>query len=134
MKKYLLDTDTIIYFLKGDENIIKKVESTVPAQLYTSVINCAELLFGANNSDYKKHNLRMVNGLISNLSVISLDIGAAKIFGELKAYLKKKGELIADMDLLIASIAIAGNYILITNNTKHFARIKSLVFENWRTV
>lgn len=74
----------------------------------------------------------MMNGVISNLNVLPLELPAAKIFGELKAELRKQGELIADMDLLIASsIALSQKHILVTNNTKHFSRIKGLSLENW---
>ena len=44
-----------------------------------------------------------------------------------------KGENICyeDFDLMIASICLANDLILITNNTKHFDRIKELKIENW---
>lgn len=131
MKKYLLDTDTIIYFLKGRRKIKNKIEESALVQLHTSVINCAELLYGAHHSDYPSYNLKIVNALISNINIIELNLPATKIFGQLKAKLKKSGQLIADMDLLIASIAIAGNYVLISNNIKHFVRIPKLKIENW---
>ena len=34
-------------------------------------------------------------------------------------------------DLEIVAICIAGNFLLITGNTKHFARINTLRLENW---
>ena len=130
MKKYLLDADTIILFLKGQEAVVKRIEKTPSVQLYVSAINCAELLYGANNSSYPGHNLKMMNGLISHLNVAAFDLDAAKIFGEQKVLLKKQGELIADTDVLVASIAITGNYVLVTNN-KNFAKIKKVKHENW---
>ena len=41
------------------------------------------------------------------------------------------GNLLADMDLMIASIVLANDGILVTNNVKHFEKIKELQFENW---
>lgn len=130
MKKYLLDADTVILFLKGQEAIVKKIEKTPSVQLYVSAINCAELLYGANNSSYPGHNLKMMNGLISHLNIAAFDLEAAKVFGEQKVLLKKQDELIADIDIQVASIAIAGDYLLVTNN-KNFAKIKKLKSENW---
>jgi len=117
--------------MKGHERVISKIEELASMQLYTSVINCAELLYGAHHSAYPSYNLKITNGVIANLNLIELDLPAAKIFGELKAGLKKKGQIIADMDLLIASMAIAGNYVLVSKNTKHYMRIKNLKIENW---
>ena len=42
-----------------------------------------------------------------------------------------KGNIIADLDLMIASIAIHHNKTLVTNNFKHFDRLKQLKLENW---
>jgi len=56
---------------------------------------------------------------------------AAEIFAKEKARLNKLGMMIADMDLMIASIAIANKLILITNNIKHFNRVKHLQIDNW---
>jgi tRNA(fMet)-specific endonuclease VapC len=36
-----------------------------------------------------------------------------------------------DADIMIASIAIANNLTLVTNNEKHFNRISQLKIENW---
>ena len=54
-------------------------------------------------------------------------------YGEYKALLSKSGKLIDDMDMLIAATAITHNLILVTNNAKHFSRIKGLEIENWAT-
>jgi tRNA(fMet)-specific endonuclease VapC len=56
-----------------------------------------------------------------------------KKFGQLKAQLRKAGTPVADFDLLIASVAIAKNLILVTNNTRHYQRISGLNLENWNS-
>ncbi|MFM6157306.1 MAG: PIN domain-containing protein, partial [Sphaerospermopsis kisseleviana] len=68
---------------------------------------------------------------IQNIAVITLDNNAVKKFGELKAELRKIGQQVADFDLLIASVALTRNYILVTNNTRHYSRISELKLENW---
>ncbi len=47
---YLLDTDTLIYWLNGNQNIERKAQSIGMDSLYYSVISKAELYFGAYNS------------------------------------------------------------------------------------
>jgi predicted nucleic acid-binding protein len=46
------------------------------------------------------------------------------------ATLKKRGKLINDADILIASIVKANNAVLVTNNDEHFSRIEGLKVEN----
>jgi len=54
-------------------------------------------------------------------------------FADLKVGLQQKGNGIADFDLIIAATALSINYILVTDNEKHFSRIPSLQIENWAT-
>ncbi len=74
-----------------------------------------------------------------NVSILSkiqvgflyLDNSAVKKFGELKAELCRLGQPITEFDLLIASVALTENYILVTNNTRHYSRIPDLQLDNW---
>lgn len=129
--KYILDTDTLIYFLKGHENVVKRVASVSRDELGTTIINHAELLFGAFNSQRKKQNLLKAKSFLENILIMPFCQESSYIFAENKALLKKRGNIVADLDLMIASIALRNKSILITNNTKHFNRIKKLKIENW---
>ncbi|MHC5595306.1 MAG: PIN domain-containing protein [Nostoc sp.] len=76
-------------------------------------------------------NLTRAEDFIQNLPVVPLTDPALKKYGELKAELRKIGQTIAEFDLLIASVALAENYTLVTNNTRHYERINGLKLENW---
>lgn len=128
---YLLDTDTCIYWLKNRFSVKEKIREVGWNQIAISVITAAELYYGAYNSNRVPENLIRAEEFIKNLPVIPLSNHSIKIFGELKAELRKSGQLIGDFDLLIASIALTNNYILVTNNTRHYNRITGLTLENW---
>ena len=53
---YILDTDTLIYFLKGHQQVVEKISIMSRSELSTTIINQAELLYGAFNSTKKSHN------------------------------------------------------------------------------
>ena len=63
--------------------------------------------------------------------IYSLFKKSAKKYGELKNSLEKSGQILDDADLFIAAICLINNWILVTNNEKHFQRIKDLKCENW---
>ena len=128
---YVLDTDTLIYFLKGHQNVVERVTDTLSENITTTIINQAELLFGVFNSLKKKQNLDKVEKFLDNIDIEPFCQGSAYIFAEKKALLKKQGNIVADLDLMIASIAMYHQRTLVTNNTKHFARINGLMIENW---
>ena len=128
---YLLDTDTIIFSLKGHEAIRKNLQKHVEDPLKISVITLMELYFGAYKSEKVAGNLAKVRRLENSFEIILTDKDSAEIFGMLKASLEKSGTPLDDFDLLIASCALSHNLILITNNIKHFDRIEGLKLANW---
>jgi predicted nucleic acid-binding protein len=99
--------------------------------LFTTRINYTELLYGAYNSAKIEQNLAKVTGLLSAISILEFDEKASQIFAQDKATLKRQGTMIADMDLMIASITKAHQFSLVTNNHKHFQRIEHLSIECW---
>ncbi len=132
--KYILDTDTLIYFLKGQQSVVERMSIVSPSDLSTTIINQTELLYGAFNSQKKEQNLKKIQAFLKEIKVLDFSHTASLIFAEHKAQLKKQGNILADMDLMIASIVLANDGILVTNNVKHFEKIKSLKFENWTTL
>jgi tRNA(fMet)-specific endonuclease VapC len=128
---YLLDTDTCIYWLKNRQSVRERVREVGWNQITICVITVAELYYGAYNSNRVTENLARAAFFIQNLPVLPLNNTALRRFGELKAELRRIGQPIADFDLLIASVALAAGYILVTNNTRHYERITGLQLENW---
>lgn len=61
------------------------------------------------------------------------DDRAAHYYGELRAYLDKKGAVIGSLDMLISAHAISAGCILVTNNVKEYGRVPNLKIENWVT-
>lgn len=129
--KYLLDTNTCIYLLNGNFLLEKKVEEIGVYSLALSNCVLAELYFGAYNSKRVEENLKRIDLFKKNLAILTDSESSAMLFGKIKADLKSKSKIIEDLDILIASIAIADNCILVTNNTDHFERVGELQIENW---
>lgn len=125
----VIDSDILIYFLKGYTEIVAKLSSYPLEAVFTTRINYAELLYGAYNSTKIEQNLSTITIFLESLSILEFDQKTCASFAEDKAKLKRNGNLIPDMDLMIASIAKVHNYSLVTNNMKHFERIDSLKLE-----
>lgn len=127
---YILDTDTIIYFFKNKGAVINTLMAKRDRAVTTS-INQAELFFGAYHSQRKNENLKRLRDFFLDIDVLPFDEDASELFGQYKALLTQKGNVIEDADLMIASIAIAHDAILVTHNIKHFARLEGLKYETW---
>jgi tRNA(fMet)-specific endonuclease VapC len=128
---YLLDTDTIIFSLKGHGAIRRNLQKHFEDPMKICVITLMELYFGAYKSEKITGNLAKVRTIENSFEIISADKGSAEIFGMLKASLEKSGTPLDDFDLIIASCALSHNLILVTNNIKHFHRVEGLRLTNW---
>ncbi len=125
----VLDTDTISYYLRGSE-AVKKQFILHQSELASTAVNYAELIYGLKKRDNKKY-LPQVELIFENIKVYMFDKKSAKLFGALKANMQKKGIVVADMDLMIASIAIANGETLISNNLGHFSKVELLDVVSW---
>ena len=130
--KRLLDTNTCIYFLnRSSDKIIAQFKKLSPSEIKLSTITVAELFFGAEKSKVKRKNFQVVESFVSAFETIPFDEKCCKIYAKIRASLERAGNAIGPMDLLIASISLANDFILVTNNTKEFNRIKKINLENW---
>lgn len=128
---YLLDTDTVIYILKGHPAVVENLKNHLHEPIKISVITYMELQYGAYKSQRVAANLAKIKSLGQSIGMATITIAVAEIFGLLKADLEKAGIRLDDFDLAIAACALANNLILVTNNTQHFERIEGLKLENW---
>lgn len=125
----VLDTDTISYFLRGNQSVKEKfIEHQ--NELSSTTVNYSELIYGLTKKDNKKY-LPKVELIFKNIKLYSFDKKSANTFGVLKASMQKQGIVVADMDLMIASIALSYDEVLISNNLKHFSKIEGLGVESW---
>ncbi len=128
---YLLDTDIYIYLAGGNEKIRDKILEVGDENIFLSSISVAELYFGVFYSARQSENLKKIQKNLEKLQILNFTRHTAKIFGQLKAQLKKRGRTIADLDLAIASIALQHQHVLVTHNTRHFSTMPELVLEDW---
>lgn len=128
---YLIDTDILVYVLKGHEAVVEHLRRSSALPKAISVISYGELLYGARKSQRCDENLARVRRLGEILPVVETSPAIMETFGSLKARLETAGRRLDDFDLVIAATAITLGYRLVTNNERHFARIDGLYVENW---
>lgn len=126
----ILDTNTIIHYLKGEPGVTARIQVAGPDTLAISTISVYELENGALRGGKRwRSNL---NSVVGTLQHIPFDSRAAFETAQIRFELERKGAVIGPLDLLIAGIAMSRNAILVSNNTKEFARVKGLRLEDWR--
>ncbi|WP_426416890.1 type II toxin-antitoxin system tRNA(fMet)-specific endonuclease VapC [Aestuariirhabdus sp. LZHN29] len=131
MLKYMLDTNIVIYVIKRRPLEALETFNRHAGQISISSITLAELLHGAEKSERKEHNLRVVEDFSSRLDVLDYSPKAAAHYGDIRAELERQGRVTGVNDLHIAAHARSEGLILVTNNMKEFKRVDALRLENW---
>lgn len=132
---YLLDTNIVSYWMRGDLPLIKKIKSHSPRDLSLSTITLAEILYGIEKSPFKKKERRTkINHICSQLQIYPFDEPAAEKYASIRARLEREGLIISERDLQIASIAMANRLCIVTHNAKEFNRIKDPPVKDWAQV
>jgi tRNA(fMet)-specific endonuclease VapC len=129
---YLLDTNICVYLISGKyEQVNQRFLSIAADQIAVSVIVAAELAYGVEHSQRVAENRKRLDVFFSGVPI--LDWGKESIwhFAKLKSQLRNAGTPIGELDLQIASHALALDAVCVTNNTREFERIEGLRLENW---
>ena len=129
---WLLDTNTCIYFLnQASAGITQRLKQLSPSQIMLPSITVAELYYGAEKSKSQEKNKERVKQFVSTFEIIPFDEKSCTTYAKVRYELERLGIPIGPMDLLIASISLTYNFILVTNNSQEFKKVKGIKLENW---
>ena len=117
---YTLDTNAIIYYLKGDSKATLKIDHILKSNpaLYISTITETELF---SHSYTPSHEIFLIEEMLKTVSIISLDSRIARMAGIIRQVYGLK-----TADSVIAATAIFTNSALVTRNVKDFKKVKEL--------
>jgi len=135
VKKALLDTNMISYFLRGEKQVVERFREyqTFHSYLTFSVLTYYEIKSGLLYKD-AKNLLQQFEILAKNSEILPLDIDTSNVASIIYQDLRQRGLLITPIDLLIAASAIHHQCVLITANIKHFQNIPNLKYKNWAII
>jgi len=130
MPRYMLDTDTVSYALRGQGQVGARLLEHQPSDLCISAITLAELHFGAQAKRSLKIR-RAIRSFTRDVAVVPFDAASAERFGVVANALATRGQPIGLYDTLVAAQALCLGLTFVTNNTRHFSRVPGLALENW---
>lgn len=129
--KYLLDTDTVSYALRGEGQVARRITAHKPSELCISAISLAELRYGADRKGSRRlHSL--IDTFTTAVEVVGFGEEAALEFGRIGTVLADRGAPIGEFDVLIAAHAASLRCTLVTNNLRYFSKVPGLAVENWK--
>ncbi len=130
MKRYMLDTNTVSHLLKGHPGVARRMVGVPMASLCISAITEGELLFGLAKRPDAKRLHAAVRELLKRVDVLPWDSATAKRYGQVRADMKRQGQILGPLDLLIATHALAVGAVLVTNY-RAFRQMAGLQLADW---
>jgi tRNA(fMet)-specific endonuclease VapC len=128
--RYLIDTDWVIHYLNGREDIVQRLDELQEQGLGLSMISLAELYEGIFYSTDPNGNERALQDFLQGVDVVGIDEETCQVFGRQRGRLRAAGKTVGDFDLIIGATALQHNVILLTNNRRHFELVEGLQLES----
>ena len=130
--KVMLDTNICIAIIKRKpQQVLKRFTAYKVGEVGISWVTLAELEFGVAKSLHLETNQAALDEFILPLEIADFDREAARVYGQVRATLEKKGTPIGALDTMIGAHALALGVTLAANNIKEFSRIKGLTVVDW---
>jgi tRNA(fMet)-specific endonuclease VapC len=123
---YLIDSDWAINALRGRDPAAAMLRRIASQRPFVSLVTVAELYDAAFNSPHSAADLANSRQFLGGPRTNGLSDPIAERFAETRAFLRRRGMLIPDLDLLIAATALHHDLTLLTFNVAHFRRVPEL--------
>lgn len=131
MLRYMLDTNLCIRVLRDRPPGLRDRFNAEAAALCISSVTLAELLYGAEKSQRPVETRHRVEDFAARLAVLPFDDAAAAHYGDIRADLERRGQVIGPYDLMIAGHARSKGLMVVTGNLGEFTRVAGLRAEDW---
>jgi predicted nucleic acid-binding protein len=122
---YLIDSDWLIHAFAGNELAVNTLRRFAPQRPFVSLITVGEIYDAAFNSPNPEAHLANSRLFLGRFTTLGLNDQIAERFAETRSFLRRRGMLIPDLDL-IAATALHHDLTLLTFNVTHFRRIPEL--------
>jgi tRNA(fMet)-specific endonuclease VapC len=135
MTRYLLDSNVLLHVVNraaGYEKIVERLAIAKMGTVLVSAVTVWEVVRMAEKAKVPAKASKAAVALLEIFDVEPLAQQAAALGGAIHAALSKIGLTIGERDSMIAGIAVAGGFVLVSDNTREFSRVQGLVLENWR--
>jgi tRNA(fMet)-specific endonuclease VapC len=132
VKPVLVDTDILSMFFRNNPNVVSHFRKYIAQyeKINLSIITYYEILSGLKHKDALKQ-LDLFIEFAKHNSILPLTEESVTTSSDLYSRLRKSGNPIDDIDILIAGVALSNSLALVTNNENHFRNIKNLKILNW---
>ena len=133
---FILDSNTISYYFRGDPQVVPRMQAIRPADLRVPAIVEYELQYGLRRfpPEAAAPRLAALKQLLQPMQMLPFDSECAAEAARIRAELEAAGTPIGPHDTLIAATAMRYQGTLVTRNVREFSRVVGLRWVDWNEV
>jgi len=130
--KFLVDSDYVITYLKGDEQATRQVSELFAQGIAVSIVSYMEVYEGVYYGNHPEQHTKVFHRFVRGVQVFGINRSIAERSAILRGYLRasKATKHLAEprnhYDLFIAATALHHHLTLVTRNLKDYERIPDL--------
>lgn len=128
---YVLDTNTLSCFFRGEGRIAERLSTISPSEVAIPTVVLFEIETGIAKSPEAKRRRAQLDEAVSTVETLAFGRKEARSAARVRAHLEALGKPIGPYDVLIAGTALANGATLVTRNVREFRRVPGLAVENW---
>jgi tRNA(fMet)-specific endonuclease VapC len=123
---YIIDADWIIEITRGNQRVSGIVQDLANERVSVSWLTLGEVFEVAHNSSYPQARLDMFYQYVNQFDVVGVNGPIIERFAEIRSFLRRQGQLISDLDIVLAATALQLDLTVLTYNSRDFERIPDL--------
>ena len=130
MRRFMFDTNTVSYLMRGHENVEQIAFSKHHRDLCISCVTEAELRYGIERRPEATRKAKMIYEFLNQVESLPWGRAEAATFGSLRAAMERSGKHLQPLDMLIAAHALSLGATLVTSDAA-FRHVPGLAVEDW---
>lgn len=123
---YLIDADWFIQALGGRAPAAQTLNRLAADGISISLVTIGEIYEGAFGLANPQSHLTNFREFLEPFSVLNLNDEIMERFAQIRASLRRGGQLISDFDIIVGAKALHYGLTVLTFNTRHLGRIPAL--------
>jgi tRNA(fMet)-specific endonuclease VapC len=134
--KYVLDTNAVSAVMKSDAEVLRRLKRSNRRDVVLPQPVLAEVAYGIARLPRSRRRQLLeerFGAIAETFERIEWTDSVSNTFGEIKAFMERKGRRIEDFDAAIAAHAVANGATLVSANVKHMTGVPNLLLEDWLT-
>jgi tRNA(fMet)-specific endonuclease VapC len=128
---FMLDTNAVSAFMRArSPRLDERMADADPNRIVVSAVSYGETLYGLAHNPGARRLQHAAEHLLSIVTILDWTIETSRVYGALRAEMRRLGRALQPLDMLIAAHALEAGATLVSSD-RAFRNLPGLAVEDW---